>query len=650
MYAPQGAQAAVASPSASVGFVSPSVVVSVSQAAKIARLGAAAGVETYTALDAIAAYQAAVQTNTLADFAPVAIKDSSANVQSVLETLGDLAKSQKITVVSLTDKTASLTIDRSVVSGRLDDASTSDGTISLLQKIGSKYTLQATNASVDDALSIKGPNKQATLSLEIKDTADAVSNKLDALGALIKKKTVTSVYLSDSSATLTMTAAQLKINASNLTAIKSDYSIKLTEASLKDLATANANNKVSDVYLKESAATILKNAAAIRSNQKIVRVEFNDKKELKFSIDQMMTLKSLGTVQQPSAGYVIADKALTIIAHIRYDINDIISGAKTISITDKKPANITLDDARTLNAISNLQKGAKYNLVESISSVSANTSSQDEAARDGAEEVILATSYSVSEINNLLKLKKLKRAVDVAVSDTAANIITEARNSRGALSRGLTVTVRDTAANIAANIDALQALAKDNRITVIELTDNTTPILDLKDQEWEKNPEAIGKISSRFTHLQYMAQLDSLRITKDGKSSFFYDDFGSGNPSGFTPTSNLAGLSPYYNVKEGTSVVEKDDALWFYVANATKTEGVENGYERATIHTTVRTSNGTGASALRAFNDFDVEAIFNYVNPKPGSYYGIRLTDQSEARDTDDTIELSLSKSRSAKL
>jgi hypothetical protein len=117
-----------------LSFASPSVVVSISEAAKIARLGAKAGVETYTALDAIAAYQAAVQTNTLATFAPIAIKESSANVQSVLETLGDLAKSQKITVVSFTDKTASLTIDRSVVSGRLDDASTSNGTISLLQK------------------------------------------------------------------------------------------------------------------------------------------------------------------------------------------------------------------------------------------------------------------------------------------------------------------------------------------------------------------------------------------------------------------------------------------------------------------------------------------------------------------------------------
>jgi hypothetical protein len=40
---------------------------------------------------------------------------------------------------------------------------------------------------VDDALSIKGPNKQAVLSLEVTDTADAVAGKFEALGALVKK-------------------------------------------------------------------------------------------------------------------------------------------------------------------------------------------------------------------------------------------------------------------------------------------------------------------------------------------------------------------------------------------------------------------------------------------------------------------------------
>ena len=358
-------------------YSAPSVIVSVSQAARILREGAKLGAETYTAADAVAAYQAAVQTDTLDDLGPVAIKDSSANVQAMLDALGEMAADKKVALVSFTDKSGSLTIDRSQVSGRLDDAATTDGVISLLQKIGSKYTLKATNASVDDALTVKGPNKQATLALEVTDTADAVSGQLEQIGGLVKKKIISAIYLSDEGSPLTISAKDLKKANDALSAVKSDYSIALTDVTVKDLAAAKANAKVSDIYVKDSAANILKSAAAIKANEKVASIEFNDKKELKFTIDEMMTLKGLGNVQEPSVGYVIADKALTVIAHIRYDINDIISGAKTVSITDKKPANITLDDAKTLRSISNLQKGAKYNLVESLTSVAANKSADD---------------------------------------------------------------------------------------------------------------------------------------------------------------------------------------------------------------------------------------------------------------------------------
>jgi hypothetical protein len=161
------------------------------------------------------------QTLTVKNVATIDVADTAANVQSNLTSLGDLAKAKKLSAVTLTSPAPSLTIDRTTVTGDLSSLTSTNGTIQLLQRITTAYTLQVDNVTAQDALTLKSPSKTAKLSVGVKDTSANILANLEKLQPLASAKTISSITTSDANAPiLKVTAAQLTAASASIKAIQ----------------------------------------------------------------------------------------------------------------------------------------------------------------------------------------------------------------------------------------------------------------------------------------------------------------------------------------------------------------------------------------------------------------------------------------------
>ena len=186
------------------------------------------------------------------------IKDTAANIQAKLDQLDAAVEAGSATTASgafmlgniaVSDK-GTITVTNSTFLKDLD----------ALKVVSGAYKLNVTDINVTDALAIKAPSKDATLSLTIKDTAGNVAANWDKLQALVKAKTLTNITITDgSSSLLTMTAAQLKANADVLKVVTGDYKLSVTGVSAADVAKTLTTKNIYSVEVKDTVANILKN-------------------------------------------------------------------------------------------------------------------------------------------------------------------------------------------------------------------------------------------------------------------------------------------------------------------------------------------------------------------------------------------------------
>jgi len=434
----------------------------------------------------------------------LSIKDTAGNIQSKLDQLDAAVEAGSATSASgafmlgniaVSDK-GTITVTNSTFLKDLD----------ALKVVSGAYKLNVTDINVTDALAIKAPSKDATLSLTIKDTASNIAANWDKLQALVKAKTLTTITITDGpSSLLTMTAAQLKANADVLKVVTGDYKLSVTGVAAADVAKTLTTKNIYSVEVKDTVANILKNLPSIKTAvtaAKIQSVIITDATNPALSIADIFTLTTTLPNVTLAAGvkFNVKDTASNIVAHARYDIADVIKNAGSIALSDKTPPNLTLADATTLKGLTGLAAGTKYNVADGGALIAAQAALSGEKVLADAASVVVNKNFTIVEAKAVSAIKSLAKGSAYSINDTAANILTQsALAGETILSKANAVNVVDTSANILAKLDQLQVLAKARKIADIKFTDAPSGPLPLTDAQLLNNAEAIGKIVTQRT-------------------------------------------------------------------------------------------------------------------------------------------------------
>ena len=400
-----------------------------------------------------------------------------------------------ISNISVTDK-GSITVTNSTLVNDID----------ALKVLTGKYTLNVTDTGVTDALALKAPSKDAALVFSIKDTAANIGANWDKLEAAAKAKTLSAITVTDSaSSLLTMTAAQLKSDADALKLVVGDYKLAVTGVLAADVAKTLTTKNIYSVEVKDSAANILKNLAAIQTAvtaAKIQTVVITDTTNPSLSISDIFVLTTTLPNVTLASGvkFNVKDTASTIIAHARDDIADVLKNAATVTLTDKTTPNLTLADATTLKSLTNLAKGTKYNVMDGGGTIATQAAIAGETILSGAASVVINKNFTINDAKAVTGLKTLVKGTMYSITDTADNILSQSAVAGDKILVGAnTVTVVDTSANILAKLDQLETLAKAGKIADIKFTDTPSGTLTITNDQLVKDAEAIGKIISQRT-------------------------------------------------------------------------------------------------------------------------------------------------------
>lgn len=457
----------------------------------------------------LAGLEASIEDNTNLTLTKVSVTDKAAAIQTGIDGLEAAALAGKATGsagghfalanVAVSDK-GTLTLAQSKVVADLDALSVLTG----------PYTLKVTDITVAQALAIKAPSKDATLSLAISDIATNVATNLDKISALVKTKTIASITLIDAaSKALTITSTQLTANADTLKLVQGDYKLAVTDVLVKNVATVAKATKIYSISIKDTYANVMAGMTTVKplvAAAQIASVNLTDTAAPTLTIANALTLKTTLPNVTYATGIkpIIADTASNIIAHARYDVGDVLSGASKITLTNATTPNLTLDDAKTLKAITTLDPKTKYNVADGGAAIAAQSAIEDANPTvkilDSATNILINKNFSIAEAKAVIKLKALDKGTVYSINDTVANILTQsALTGETILSKANAVNVVDTSANILARLDQLEVLAKAGKIADIKFTDTPTGELAITQAQLLNDAEAIGKITSQRT-------------------------------------------------------------------------------------------------------------------------------------------------------
>lgn len=274
--APTGASGAVQNATATKA--SPSITLSNSSKVTLSKVGTVTVAPTPVSVsDAVKAYKDALSANPPAGL-QIAIKDTAANVKASLADLETMATAGAITGIALSDaKAPTLGFARSDVPGVLSDATNTDATVKLLQKITSSFVLNVTDVPAAEAVTLKAVSKTSSLTLAVKATPDEFVTNLKALQTLAKAKGLSGVTLTgvgSAKPQLSISATDLLANPDALAFIKGGLDITVTDVAAADsakviaaadklLAAADKTNAKATISIKDTAANLATNIKAL---------------------------------------------------------------------------------------------------------------------------------------------------------------------------------------------------------------------------------------------------------------------------------------------------------------------------------------------------------------------------------------------------
>ena len=397
------------------------------------------------------------------------VTDTAANITANLDNIQAAVKAKTVTAITVSDK------NPITVSGTTGVTNHAEA----LAAITNAYTLKVDKLTATDAIALKSPSKNATLSLAVTDTAANIASNLDKLQALVKAKTLSSITVSDSASPITITSAQLKSDPDVLKLLTNAGGIAITGVLAADAAKTAATPGVKTIAIADSAANIIKSATALKTlaaSNKITSIFINDKTAPTVKIADVLAVNDIGvqdTHGVDGVKYNIADTASNIIAHARFDIGDVIKNAKLISITDTKTPVLTLADAQTLTSITKLDPKTKYSIADGGATIAAQAAISGEKVLSGAQAVTINKNYTIAQAKSVLALKNLDKNNTYAITDTVANILAESKISGSKVFAGATaVNVSDSQGNVFANADDLEKLFKSSLLTDINITNS----------------------------------------------------------------------------------------------------------------------------------------------------------------------------------
>jgi Ca2+-binding RTX toxin-like protein len=133
----------------------------------------------------------------------------------------------------------------------------------------------------------------------------------------------------------------------------------------------------------------------------------------------------------------------------------------------------------------------------------------------------------------------------------------------------------------------------------------------------------------------YLVAIDNFKVIRDG-STFFEDTFGDGVP----PVSGPNGPATYIGSPSGFSEAGGEAVM---DSATSPVAGTFAEFSTVLTSTLARLNSGTGAGAqLKSEHDLVVEGVFDTYVPAAQTYYGVRLTDQTNAVDGDDAITVAV--------
>lgn len=477
--------------------VTTSNVVSISKAG--VKLSATAP-QAYTVTSALAAYQA----KTLSSDSPITITDLSSAVTTNLTDLIAMNKAGLISALTFSNKTPTLSIDRSATIGPLDD------TIGLLAKINSAYKLNVSNLKAGEAGSFSNLPATATVNLSVTDTADAIGSNLDKLQSLAAAKKLSSLEITQQSADQKLQIAFSAIDTaggnphskpSDLPAsIASGKNLLLIKGSQLTSASAALNLMKTGSYslIVNADAKTLQAAATDTRTTLLIAADTGANLSAKIGSVSTAVAKNKLVFVSPTDNSPIAmtEAQLTAFQTSNGGLNFIAPRSQAISVTSVSAADVN----RISDFITNTGKFSvgSISVSDSIANIVNNLDSLENAVKNGLVQAInVSSGTSVSITSTTFKkdldaLKMIKKAYNLSISDlSAVDAVSFAPPSSNAKT---TITVSDTAENLNKNISALTDLVSKKKVTAISVSDSQA--LTSKKSEYDILKSVISPITS----------------------------------------------------------------------------------------------------------------------------------------------------------
>lgn len=397
-----------------------------------------------------------------AHVASVAVSDSAANVAANLAGLQSVAAAGRLGAVIFTDTTKpTLTLSAAQV--------TADG--AALGKIQSAYYLSISASTAAQAVALVGTT--AMSSVTVTDIAANVVANLAGLQSLAAASHLGTITLSDSTKpTLTLTDAQLTLDATAIGKIGSAYNLSVTAATAAQAASLASNAHLTSVAVSDTAANVVAGLAGLQSLAaagKLGAVTLTDTSKPSLTLTQtQLTADAMALAKITSpCSLIVTGVSVAQAAALQSNAQ-----VASYSITDTA-ANVS---ASLATLLADANGGKLGSITISVpSAVIAMT-----AAQFTADAAVLA---------------KISAGYNLSVSgSTAAMVATFAANAHVS-----SVTVSDTAANVVANLAALQTLAAASRLGAVTLTDSSKPSLTLTAAQFVADTAALAKITSPYS-------------------------------------------------------------------------------------------------------------------------------------------------------
>lgn len=393
--------------------------------------------------------------------------------------LARIAGSGKLGSITLADG-GPINIDRNAVTGAWDATNNQSNEVKVLQAVKSKLDITVKNATVNDAINLKGP-KNFKLSYEVTDTADNIKNSLALLSKVQAKGGVSTLTVVDEKEAISLTAAEYTKNANLIKALGGSPSITITGVKAADATKMAAAARVTSVRVEDTGANIAKNVSALNTLQgasKLTEIVVFD-----------------GSLEITSA------QATAATHFVKAKFNDGNNGTVDIAVTDVTIANIdtmkgSFSENETL-VLTQRVKDTSQNISTALAKLEASVD-QDLVDRiqvsGGAIAFEFADKTDFDAHSDSLNLMRGAYTLKVANLTASEALQFTAPNSNAKLS----LSVIDTAANIASNIANLQKLVRADQIQSIKSSDMNAKTIELTAGQAITNAATLGKLSGTY--------------------------------------------------------------------------------------------------------------------------------------------------------